>query len=153
MLPPTLHLEEPHAELARTRMRPVTAAEPWERGPGPRRAGVNAFGFGGINAHAVLEEAPGRAAPVAPFVPAAPAPPVRRFPPPEPGPPVVGAGAREDVLLLAADGPAELAALLAAGSASTGDGPCRLAVVGPTPRKLALAAKAVARGAGLARAR
>ncbi|MFD6469416.1 type I polyketide synthase [Streptomyces goshikiensis] len=146
VLPPTLHLEEPHAELARTRMRPVTAAEPWERGPGPRRAGVNAFGFGGINAHAVLEEAPGRAAPAAPFVPAAPAPPVRRFPPPEPGAPVVGAGAREDVLLLAADGPAELAALLAAGSASTGDGPCRLAVVGPTPRKLALAAKAVARG-------
>ncbi|MFJ5631082.1 beta-ketoacyl synthase N-terminal-like domain-containing protein [Streptomyces goshikiensis] len=139
VLPPTLHLEEPHAELARTRMRPVTAAEPWERGPGPRRAGVNAFGFGGINAHAVLEEAPGRAAPVAPFVPATPAPPVRRLLPP-------GAGAREDVLLLAADGPAELAELLAAGSASTGGGPCRLAVVGPTPRKLALAAKAVARG-------
>ncbi|MBT1189783.1 acyltransferase domain-containing protein, partial [Streptomyces sp. CJ_13] len=149
VLPPTLHLEEPHAELARTRMRPVTAAEPWERGPGPRRAGVNAFGFGGINAHAVLEEAPGRAAPVAPLVPAVPAPPVRRFPPPGSGgagAPVVGAGAREDVLLLAADGPAELAELLAAGAASTGDGPCRLAVVGPTPRRLALAAKAVARG-------
>ncbi|MER8095688.1 beta-ketoacyl synthase N-terminal-like domain-containing protein [Streptomyces goshikiensis] len=144
VLPPTLHLEEPHAELARTRMRPVTAAEPWERGPGPRRAGVNAFGFGGINAHAVLEEAPGRAAPVAPFVPAAPAPPVRRLLPP--GSDTPGAGAREDVLLLAADGPAELAELLAAGSASTGGGPCRLAVVGPTPRKLALAAKAVARG-------
>ncbi|MFE3792631.1 beta-ketoacyl synthase N-terminal-like domain-containing protein [Streptomyces goshikiensis] len=144
VLPPTLHLEEPHAELARTRMRPVTAAEPWERGPGPRRAGVNAFGFGGINAHAVLEEAPGRAAPAAPFVPAAPAPPVRRLLPP--GSDTPGASAREDVLLLAADGPAELAALLAAGSASTGGGPCRLAVVGPTPRKLALAAKAVARG-------
>ncbi|MGW0899091.1 beta-ketoacyl synthase N-terminal-like domain-containing protein, partial [Streptomyces goshikiensis] len=147
VLPPTLHLEEPHAELARTRMRPVTAAEPWERGPGPRRAGVNAFGFGGINAHAVLEEAPGRAAPAAPVVPAVPAPPVRRFLPPGSGAAgMTGAGARDDVLLLAADGPAELAELLAAGSASAGDGPCRLAVVGPTPQRLALAAKVVARG-------
>ncbi|MFE2479422.1 beta-ketoacyl synthase N-terminal-like domain-containing protein [Streptomyces sp. NPDC059389] len=138
VLPPTLHLEEPHGDLARTRMRPVTAAEPWERGPQPRRAGVNAFGFGGINAHAVLEEAPGATAPAAP---------VRRFLPLGPaGGPVPGAGPREDVLLLGADGPAELAELLAAGSASTGDGPCRLAVVGPTPQRLALAAKAVERG-------
>ncbi|WP_274555352.1 type I polyketide synthase [Streptomyces spiramyceticus] len=58
-LPPTLHLDEPHEGFARTRMRPVTAEEPWERGRAPRRAGVNAFGFGGINAHVVLEEAPG----------------------------------------------------------------------------------------------
>ncbi|MFD7834650.1 beta-ketoacyl synthase N-terminal-like domain-containing protein [Streptomyces sp. NPDC059761] len=140
VLPPTLHLEEPHADLARTRMRPVTAAEPWERGPQPRRAGVNAFGFGGINAHAVLEEAPGSTAP---------APPVRRFLPLGPaGRPVVGAGTgtREDVLLLGADSPAELADLLAAGSASAGEGPCRLAVLGPTPQRLALAAKAVERG-------
>ncbi|MBT2403174.1 MULTISPECIES: type I polyketide synthase [unclassified Streptomyces] len=136
--PPTLHLEEPHPDLARTRMRPVTAAEPWERGPEPRRAGVNAFGFGGINAHAVLEEAPGAAAH---------APAVRRFLPlGASARPVAGAGARDDVLLLGADSPAELTALLAAGSASTGDGPCRLAVVGPTPQRLALAAKAVARG-------
>ncbi|MFI6144808.1 beta-ketoacyl synthase N-terminal-like domain-containing protein [Streptomyces sp. NPDC051109] len=160
VLPPTLHLEEPHADLARTRMRPVTAAEPWDRGPQPRRAGVNAFGFGGINAHAVLEEAPGSTAP---------APPVRRFlplgaagrPPEAAGagaredglllgagspPEGAGAGAREDVLLLGAGSPAELADLLAAGSASAGDGPCRLAVLGPTPQRLALAAKAVERG-------
>ncbi|MFI1452698.1 type I polyketide synthase [Streptomyces roseus] len=138
VLPPTLHLEEPHADLARTRMRPVTAAEPWERGPQPRRAGVNAFGFGGINAHAVPEEAPGSTAS---------APPVRRsLSLGSAGGPVVGAAWREDVLLLGADGPAELARLLAAGSASAGDGPCRLAVLGPTPQRLALAAKAVARG-------
>ncbi|MET9964039.1 beta-ketoacyl synthase N-terminal-like domain-containing protein [Streptomyces sp. NPDC006326] len=147
VLPPTLHLAEPHPDLARTRMRPVTAAQPWERTSGPRRAGVNAFGFGGINAHVVLEQAPGAPAAAAPGRRAAPAP-VRRFLPlgaPAQAPPA-GPGGREEVLLLAADGPAELARLLAAGSPSAGEGPCRLAVVGPTPQRLALAAKAVARG-------
>lgn len=138
VLPPTLHLEEPHPDLVRTRMRPVTAAEPWERGPMPRRAGVNAFGFGGINAHVVLEEAPGAARPAAPG---------RRFLPVGASAAPVGAPARGDVLLLAADSAAELSARLAAGTpVSGGDGPCRLAVFGPTPQRLALAAKVVARG-------
>ncbi|WP_314246659.1 polyketide synthase [Streptomyces sp. DSM 40907] len=137
VLPPTLHLEEPHPDLARTRMRPVSAAEPWERGPQPRRAGVNAFGFGGINAHVVLEEAPTapRPAPVRRFLPlGAPAAPVG---------PAAGGG----VLLIGADTPAQLSARLAAAvPVSGGDGPCRVAVVGPTPQRLALAAKVVARG-------
>lgn len=140
VLPPTLHLEEPHPDLARTRMRPVTVARPWERGPqgAPRRAGVNAFGFGGINAHVVLEEAPGAVHRPAP---------VRRFLPLGGSAAPVGSAGREDVLLMGADGAAELSARLAAGSpVSGGDGPCRLAVVGPTPQRLALAAKVVARG-------
>ncbi|WP_263862061.1 ketoacyl-synthetase C-terminal extension domain-containing protein [Streptomyces sp. NBC_00162] len=116
----------------------MTAAEPWERGPMPRRAGVNAFGFGGINAHVVLEEAPGAARPAAPG---------RRFLPVGASAAPVGAPARGDVLLLAADSAAELSARLAAGTpVSGGDGPCRLAVFGPTPQRLALAAKVVARG-------
>ncbi|THA82202.1 type I polyketide synthase [Streptomyces sp. A0592] len=138
VLPPTLHLEEPHPDLARTRMRPVAAAQPWERGPAPRRAGVNAFGFGGINAHVVLEEAPAAARP---------RPPVRRFLPLGGAAAPVGPGARGDVLLIGADTPAGLSARLAAASpASGGEGPCRVAVVGPTPQRLALAAKVVARG-------
>ncbi|MGH3380662.1 MAG: polyketide synthase, partial [Actinoallomurus sp.] len=53
-LPPTLHVEEPHPALAGSRFAPVAEAAPWERPPGaPRRAAVNAFGFGGINAHVV----------------------------------------------------------------------------------------------------
>ncbi|MFE7093769.1 beta-ketoacyl synthase N-terminal-like domain-containing protein [Streptomyces erythrochromogenes] len=138
VLPPTLHLEEPHPDLARTRMRPVTAAQPWERGPAPRRAGVNAFGFGGINAHVVLEEAPAAARPRLP---------VRRFLPLGGAAAPVGPGGRGDVLLIGADTPAELSARLAAASpASGGEGPCRVAMAGPTPQRLALAAKVVARG-------
>jgi acyl transferase domain-containing protein len=59
VLPPTLHCEEPNPrlELEKSPFYLNTEARPWIHGdPTPRRAGVNAFGFGGINAHAVLEE-------------------------------------------------------------------------------------------------
>ncbi|MEU6279169.1 beta-ketoacyl synthase N-terminal-like domain-containing protein [Streptomyces sp. NPDC047028] len=58
---PTLHCDDPHPALAATRFRTLERAEPWETDPRQpvRRAAVNAFGFGGINAHVVLEEAPG----------------------------------------------------------------------------------------------
>ncbi|OEV07541.1 beta-ketoacyl synthase, partial [Streptomyces nanshensis] len=58
VLPPTLHCDDPHPALARTRFAPLAEARPWAEpeGGGPRRAGVNAFGFGGINAHVVLEQ-------------------------------------------------------------------------------------------------
>ncbi|PWK74404.1 acyl transferase domain-containing protein [Streptomyces sp. CG 926] len=152
VLPPTLHIEEPHPDLARTRMRPLRAAEPWERGPQPRRAGVNAFGFGGINAHVVLEEAPTASRPAPAPVPASgPGPgrgaPVRRFLPLGPTAAPVGPAAEGDVLLIGADTPGQLSARLASTDpVSGGDGPCRVAVVGPTPQRLALAAKVVARG-------
>jgi len=60
VLPPTLHADEPHPILQRQGSAFALAgtARPWiHPDPDtPRRAGVNAFGFAGINAHAVLEE-------------------------------------------------------------------------------------------------
>ncbi|MGH3670353.1 MAG: beta-ketoacyl synthase N-terminal-like domain-containing protein, partial [Pseudonocardiaceae bacterium] len=132
VLPPTLHCEDPHPALARTRFAPVSRAVTWETRHGtPLRAAVNAFGFGGINTHLLLE-----------------APPASRHCPPRlPSGP-------ERVLLLAAPTRDALAALLQlpeAGLLSRDDthappheGPCRLAIVAPTPRRLDLARKILA---------
>ena len=55
--PPTLHVENPTPGLDVTNVRLLTAAEPWEvEGGAPRRAGISAFGFGGNNAHLIVEE-------------------------------------------------------------------------------------------------
>ncbi|RUQ41033.1 MAG: type I polyketide synthase [Candidatus Competibacteraceae bacterium] len=61
LLPPTLAGEvNPRLGLEHGRLYLNTETRPWiHGGPAPRRAGVNAFGFGGINTHAILEEAPG----------------------------------------------------------------------------------------------
>ena len=57
LLPPTLNVERVNPKLAGSRFCVNTAARPWVSPPGsPRTAGVNAFGFGGINAHVILEE-------------------------------------------------------------------------------------------------
>ena len=59
VLPPTIACDEPNPELGleRTPFYINTETRPWIHGAEePRRAGINAFGFGGINAHAVLEE-------------------------------------------------------------------------------------------------
>ncbi|MER5885237.1 beta-ketoacyl synthase N-terminal-like domain-containing protein [Streptomyces sp. NPDC001941] len=123
VLLPTLHCDEPHPDLERTRFRTLPEARPWDAGV--RRAAVNAFGFGGINAHVVIESA-------------APAPALRVSEP-------------EPLLRLAADTPEALAALLDADDARVRDldrtrGAARLAISGPTAKRLSLARKAVARG-------
>lgn len=64
ILPPHLPVE-PHPDLAETCCELRRAATPWPKGERPRRLGVSAFGFGGSNAHLVLEEA-GPAAPETP---------------------------------------------------------------------------------------
>lgn len=59
-LPPTANFATPAPGigLADSPFRVLTRGEPWQpRQPGsPRRAAVSAFGFGGINAHLLLEE-------------------------------------------------------------------------------------------------
>ncbi|MDW5326947.1 polyketide synthase [Plantactinospora sp. KLBMP9567] len=175
VLLPTLHCDTPRPELGRTRFAPITTAQPWES-DGPRRAGVNAFGFGGSNAHVVLEETPeafadrrggtGSAGPVT-------------RPVPVPAAELVGRGEAggqatvrvtveqpDEVLWLAAPEPAALARLLdtddhnvrilgaarARQASPTGVRPlaagehCRLGIVSPDPKRLGTARRAVARG-------
>jgi PfaB family protein len=59
-LPPSANFSAPNPEtsLDRSPFRVQTKLQPWEaRGEGtPRRAAVSAFGFGGINAHLLVEE-------------------------------------------------------------------------------------------------
>ncbi|MFS8098536.1 acyltransferase domain-containing protein [Lentzea alba] len=122
VLPPTLHCDDPHPALHRTRFRVTDTAELWE---GHRRAAINAFGFGGINAHVVIEQGPSIAPPIT----------VR-----EP----------ERVLLLSARTPADLAELLERDDAElrdvvTDSDGCRLGVVEPTAKNLRMARKAVAK--------
>jgi len=58
VLPPTLHVEQPNPEALSTDGPLYVSSElrPWIQASSPRRAGVSAFGFGGTNFHAVLEE-------------------------------------------------------------------------------------------------
>src|SRR5262249_31809988 len=58
--PPNLHCQEPRAEVRDQPFYPYPPVRPWFHAAGrpPRRAAINAFGFGGINAHVVLEEVP-----------------------------------------------------------------------------------------------
>lgn len=60
VLPPTLHCDvpNPQLEIEKSPFYINTETRPWIHGytESPRRAGVNAFGFGGINAHAIIEE-------------------------------------------------------------------------------------------------
>jgi acyl transferase domain-containing protein/3-hydroxymyristoyl/3-hydroxydecanoyl-(acyl carrier protein) dehydratase len=86
-LPPVANFEQPSdkVKLADSPFAILREARPWaRRAEGvPRRAAVNGFGFGGINAHLLIEEWLGQASPQA----------ARAIPPPEPVA-VVGMGAR-----------------------------------------------------------
>jgi acyl transferase domain-containing protein len=60
LIPPTLHFQSPNPaiELDGTPFHINTTLIPWPSDGRPIRAGVSAFGFGGTNAHVILEEAP-----------------------------------------------------------------------------------------------
>ncbi len=142
VLPPTLHADDPNPLVAETRFRLIAEAAPWTNDV--RRAGVNAFGFGGINSHVVIEQhrAPGRVRSLRAPTSAAT---VARVDP-------AGAPATEAVLLLAAPDLADLRRQLAQGApfpdrtVAPPDGPVRLAIVAPDAKRLALAAKILERG-------
>lgn len=58
-LPPTANFRTPQARvrLAGSPFRILTESEPWpQHADAPRRAAISGFGFGGINAHVLLEE-------------------------------------------------------------------------------------------------
>ncbi len=120
VLPPSLHCEQPTPLLERGRFEVPSVARP---GPqqGPMIAGVNAFGFGGINAHVVVrshDQGSGR----------------RR------------SQAREELLWLARDSREALARALSEGAPSGGSGSCRLALVDPSPARRERALKAIEAG-------
>ncbi|HTQ81522.1 MAG TPA: type I polyketide synthase, partial [Thermoanaerobaculia bacterium] len=60
LIPPNLHFDEPNPDInfAESPFYVNLELKPWPQNGLPRRAGVSAFGFGGTNAHAVVEEAP-----------------------------------------------------------------------------------------------
>ena len=153
VVPPTLGCDDPHPDLAPSRFAVVTESRPWPDGGGvPRRVGINAFGFGGINAHVILEEA---AAPPAP-APARDAAPAGSWPRTRRRRRAGGAdGPRVRLFVAAADDAGALAERLADGDAVLAGtplagfaerGPARIAVADPTPRRLDLARRVVARG-------
>ena len=59
-IPPHLHFSKlnPHISLAEIPATIPTAPTPWPAGSGRRIAGLSSFGFGGTNAHLVVEAAP-----------------------------------------------------------------------------------------------
>jgi len=61
-IPPSLHFKSPPADfpLAGSPFQVPVRPVDWEEDGRPRRAGVSAFGFGGTNAHLILEAGPRR---------------------------------------------------------------------------------------------
>ena len=59
-IPAHLHFQRPnpHVRWEELPLEIPRQRRNWERGAGPRRGGVSSFGFGGTNAHVVVEEAP-----------------------------------------------------------------------------------------------
>lgn len=127
IIPPSLHCKQPLAQLEDTRFKVVQDLQNWADSGLPKVAGVNAFGFGGINAHVVLEayESPVNtgAAFKSDLVTMA-------------NEPVL-----DEVLLLARHTHEELLLALEKGDRNPGDGVFRMAVFNPTSERLKKALK------------
>ncbi len=151
VLPPTLHAEAPHPNLDGSRLNLPAEASDW---PGGRRrvAAVNAFGFGGINAHVVLREADEREAGTHPdrHGQAFTAPHGRASTGSDP---TVAAVAADGSTVLCITGPNPAAVLEVLDSATPdtstlhlAPGPVRLIILNPDERRLKLTRRALTSG-------
>ena len=126
LIPPTLHCSSPVEQLKNSRFQAVQEVQNWADTGLPKVAGVNAFGFGGINAHVVLE--------------------AYEFPLntddklSQASVPLV-----EEVLLLARRSQEELLHALESGDRHPGDGPFRIALFNPSPERIKKALKIAAK--------
>jgi len=139
VLPPSLNCEQPHPLLHKTRMRLLSKAEIWDAKT--RRVGVNAFGFGGINAHVLLESTSH----------ASPSFFSSTFPSTPPGPRSRRAALEPtQILTVAATSVMEMTAMLQRNPAGVGDKPVagnvRLAILEPSDGRIAKAQELVAQG-------
>ncbi|SHN02693.1 type I polyketide synthase [Chitinophaga sp. CF418] len=125
-LPPTLHCDTPLDIMQQTRFEPVRETLDWNLSDLPKRAGVNAFGFGGINAHVVVEG----------FSESNLAP-RKLFNGITPGKP--------QVLLLARDSQQALIQALEQKDSHPGQGDYRIALFDPSPERIRKAIKIVER--------
>ncbi len=59
-IPPSLHCQQPNPSVDwdKLKLRVQQNLTPWYKGENPAIAGINSFGFGGTNAHLVLQEVP-----------------------------------------------------------------------------------------------
>ncbi len=123
-IPPTLHCEKPLKAMFKSRFLPPQQLIDWDPKKYPLIAGVNAFGFGGINSHAILTayEDKTRRHVVKP---------INTF--------------HKEAITVAAKSKDELLKKLRSGNFTVGEGTYRVAVFDPTDERIALACSVIER--------
>ncbi|MFT7560930.1 MAG: acyl transferase domain-containing protein [Flavobacteriales bacterium] len=117
IIPPTINCDDPLDSMDDTCFKPVQDEIDWQSSGLPLVAGVNAFGFGGANAHAVLTQYQSE-----------------------------GVSDKNKVLLLARNSLAELRVAIETEDYTVGVGQYRIAVFNPTPKRLELALRVIDKG-------
>ncbi|GAA3006840.1 SDR family NAD(P)-dependent oxidoreductase [Streptosporangium longisporum] len=151
VLPPSTGTREPHPLLGRAGvpLRLLAEPEPWDR-PVPRAA-VSSLGFGGINAHVVLEgprRTPARSLSASTRRWSAPVPEHHVVAVGATGPGALAARLRQVADLAPVLSLAELYDLACTSQADFGGGAARATLVAATPDELGLAAEAALAGIG-----
>jgi 3-oxoacyl-(acyl-carrier-protein) synthase/phosphopantetheinyl transferase/malonyl CoA-acyl carrier protein transacylase len=125
ILPPTLNCNDPVDAMYDTRFMPVQEATEWEQTGLPLVAGINAFGFGGANAHVVIEKFNN----------------VHKHQQKYHIP--LESNAEDVVVLLARNSQEELVTALKSGDKNIGAGKYRLALFHPDPKRIDLALRII----------